>query len=219
MTLRWVATVCCALSVLAGTGTTASAAYINQQENLSVVEMDPGHAVVTAQQSVQLPLQKTMSSGEVITLEPIQLKWSYAEDNIARLDGDRLVGLNVGETILYGQYQNKVISLAVTVTEPVEELVKVALRYPEGTRVGIYAGDGQREIIDGTLTACSLISPEDIFVDGETIYISDSGVIRMIQNGEVSSIYLEPGFLTASLVRSWGTTSIFLLVHGWMRMR
>lgn len=215
LTLRRVAAACCAVSLLAGAGTTASAAYINQQESLAIVDMDPGRVVVTAQQSAKLLLQKTMPNGEVITLEPSQFQWSYSEDNIARLDGDRLVGLNVGETTIYGQYRNKVISLTVAVTEPIEELVEVALRYPEGTEVSLYAGDGQREIIDGPLEECSFISPEDMSVDGDTLYIVDSGVIRIVENGEISSLYLEPDYLTASLVRGW-KNDLYVLTGPWI---
>ena len=215
LAMRRVAAVCCVVSLIFGAGSTASAAYINRQESLSVVDMDPGQVVVTAQQDVQLLLQKTTPNGEIVTLEPNQLQWSYSEDNIARIDGDRLVGLNVGETTIYGQYRNKVISLAVTVTEPIEELVEVALRYPEGTEVSLYAGDGQREIIDGSLEECSFISPEDMSVDGDTLYIVDSGVIRIVENREISSLYLEPDYLTASLVRSWKDTT-YILTGPWV---
>lgn len=215
LAMRRVAAVCCVVSLIFGAGSTASAAYINRQESLSVVDMDPGQVVVTAQQDVQLLLQKTMPNGEIVTLEPNQLQWSYSEDNIARIDGDRLVGLNVGETTIYGQYRNKVISLAVTVTEPIEELVEVALRYPEGTEVSLYAGDGQREIIDRSLEECSFISPEDMSVDGDTLYIVDSGVIRIVENGEIYSLYLEPDYLTASLVRSW-KNDLYVLTGPWV---
>lgn len=214
LTLRRVAAVCCAVSLLAGAGTTASAAYINQQESLSIVDMDPGRAVVTAQQSVQLLLQKTMPNGEVVTLEPSQIQWSYSEDNIARLDGDRLVGLNVGETTLYGKYRNKVVSLNVTVTEPVKELVDIALRYPVGTQVSLYAGDGRREHLDGPLTGCSFFSPEGLSADGDTLYVTDSGVIRMIEGNEVSSLYMEPDYLTADLVRGWNG-ELYILTGPW----
>lgn len=213
--LRRVAAVCCSLSLIAGLGATASATYINRQENLSIVDMDPGRAVVTAQQSVQILLQKTAPNGEITILDPTQFKWSYSEDNIARLDGDRLVGLNVGETTLYGQYRNKVISLNVTVTEPVEELVNISLRYPTGVEVAQYAGNGQREIKDGSLDECSFISPEGLAIDGDTIYLTDSGVIRMITGNEVSSLYLEPDFLTADLVRAW-KDDMYVLTGPWV---
>ena len=212
--LRRVAAVCCGVSLAAALGTTASATYINQRENLSMVDMDPGHAVVTAQQSVQILLQKTAPDGNVTILEPTKFQWSYSEDNIARLDGDRLVGLNVGETTLYGKYRNKFISLNVTVTEPVEELVDVALRYPDGVEITEYAGNGEREVMDGPLDDCSFISPEGLAADGDTLYLSDSGVIRMIADGEASSLYLEPDFLTADLVRGWDG-DMYVLTGPW----
>ena len=214
LAMRRVATVCCALLLAGGIGSSASAVYINRNERLSLVSMDPGHAVVTAQQSVQLQIQKTTPKGAVVTLEPNQIKWSYSQENVARLDGDRLVGINAGETVLYGQYRNKVLTLEVEVTEPIGELVQVALRYPEGTTTGVYAGNGERDFADGAQTSCSFVSPEYLSVEGEDLYISDSGQIRMLKDGRVSSLHLEPAFLTADLVRGWGE-DIYVLTGPW----
>ncbi len=214
LVLRRVAAACCAVCLVGGTGVSASAVYVNQMENLSLVSMEPGRAVVTAQQGVQILVEKTTPKGETLYLEPHQIQWSYSEDNIARLDGDRLVGLNPGQVTLYGKYRNKIITLDVTVTEPVGELVDVALRYPEGTAVSVYAGSGERELEDGTLPDCAFVSPESLSADGQSLYISDGGVLRVLENGEASTIYLEPDFLTASLVRPWGGM-IYLLTGPW----
>lgn len=200
LVLRRVAAACCAVAFVGGAGSTASGVYVNRTENLSLIDMDPGKAVVTAQQSVQILLQKTKPNGKVEILEPDRMQWSYSEDNIAKIDGDRLVGLNVGSTILYGRYRNKLVSLDITVTEPVEELVEIALRYPEGVTVSTWAGNGEREHKDGSLKDCSFVSPEYLSSDGTTLYCSDSGLIRIIKSGEADSLPLEPDFLTADKV-------------------
>lgn len=214
LVLRRVAGICCALCFVGGFATTASAMHIYRMENLAVISMDPGTAVVTEQQSVQILVEKTKADGETVFMEPNQVQWSYSEDNIARLDGDRLVGLNVGETILYGKYRNKVFALEVTVTEPVEESVTVALRYPEGTSVDVYAGNGEREIKDGVLSECAFVSPESMSVDGITLWVSDSGVIRYLEEGEAYTMYLEPDFLTADIVRGW-EEALYVLTGPW----
>lgn len=214
LVMRRVAAVCCGFLLAGGLVTSASAAYINQQENLSVVSMDPGQAVVTAQQSVQLLIQKVTPNGETITLEPDKINWSYSDENIARVDGDRLVGINVGETTLRGQYRNKIIELNVVVTEPVGETTAVALRYEQDAHVSVYAGNGEREQVDGALAQCSFVSPESIAANGGRLYVSDSGVIRIIEDGKAASMPLEPDFLTADLVRGWDG-DIYLLTGPW----
>ena len=215
LTMRRVAGVCCGVFLSGGLVTTASGAYVNQMENLAVVNMDPGKAVVTAQQSVEILIQKTRPNGKTVTLEPAKIRWSFSDENIARMDGNRLVGLNVGETTLYGQYRNKVVTLDVTVTEPIGELVDVALRYPEGAEVSVYAGTGEREMIDGGVEECAFVSPESLFVDEDGIlYLSDSGVLRILEDGELSSVYMEPEYLTVSKVRAW-EDELYILTGPW----
>mgnify|MGYP007025295380 CR=1 FL=1 len=52
--------------------------------------MAASEAVVTEQQGVQILIQKETPNGKVEALEPSKVQWSYSDDNIARLDGDRL---------------------------------------------------------------------------------------------------------------------------------
>jgi len=214
LVLRRVAAACCAICLIGGMSVSASAVYINQMENLSLVSMEPGRAVVSAQQGVQILVEKTTPKGETLYLDPHQIQWSYSEENIARLDGDRLVGINPGQVTLYGKYRSKSISLDVTVTEPVGELVDVALRYPEETEVSVFAGSGDRETADGPLSDCSFVSPESMTADGRTLYLSDSGSLRVLEDGEASTIYMEPEFLTANLVRTWDG-EVYVLTGPW----
>ena len=183
-------------------------------ENLSVVSMDPGQAVVTVQQGVQLLIQKTMPSGKETFLEPSQISWSYSSENIARVDGDRLVGMNVGETTLYGQYRNKVIELAITVTEPPEKMTAVALRYAEESSVSVYAGSGERDFVDGDLQHAAFVSPESMAADDGKLYLTDSGTVRLIENEAVKTVSLEPEYLTVDRVRIWNGT-LYILTGAW----
>ena len=61
-------------TVPGGLVTTASGAYVNQLENLAVVNMDPGKAVVTAQQSVEiLSPQQTPATRRIVRLRAIEV--------------------------------------------------------------------------------------------------------------------------------------------------
>lgn len=214
LVLRRIAAVCCGVFLAGGLITSASGAYVYQMENLSVVSMGPGRAVVSVQQSVQILLQKALPGKAPVTLEPQQVRWSYSDDNIARMDGNRLVGLNPGETTLHGQYRNHEITLHVVVTEPVGDLTEISLRYPLGSQVSVYAGNGRRETEDGSLTDCSFVSPEALNWDGDTLYLTDAGIIRTIRDGQTSSLRLEPDFLTADLVRGRGR-DLYVLTGPW----
>lgn len=214
LVLRRIAAVCCGAFLAGGLVTSASGAYVYQMENLSVVSMDPGQAVISAQQSVQILLQKALPGKAPVTLEPQQVRWSYSEDNIARMDGNRLVGLNPGETTLCGQYHNHEITLHVLVTEPVGELTEVSLRYPLGSQVSVYAGSGRRETEDGGLADCSFVSPEALSRSGDTLYLTDAGTIRILRNGQASTLRLEPDYLTADLVRGW-SGDLYVLTGPW----
>lgn len=214
LAMRRVVAVCCALLLAGGIGSTASAAYVNINERQSSVSMEPGYAVVTAQQSIQLQIQKETPNGKIVTLESDQIEWSYSQENVARVDDGRLVGINVGETTLHGRYRDKEIELDVKVTEPIEELVQVSLRYPQGAEVSVYAGNGERDFADGTLANCSFVSPEHLSAEGNSLCISDSGQIRVLKDGRVTSLHLEPPFLTADLVRGWGE-DIYVLTGPW----
>ncbi len=214
LALRRVSAVCCGLCLMGGLITSASGAYVSRMENLSIVDMNPGKAVVTVQQGVQLLIQKTSPNGKEVLLEPNKIDWSYSQENIARLDGDRLVGLNLGETTLYGKYRNKAITLDVTVTEPPEEMTAVALCYSDEAEVSAYAGNGRREHTDGSFGTASFVSPESMAADGDRLYLSDSGVIRILEGGSIGTLLLEPDYLTADIVRPWNG-NLYVLTGPW----
>lgn len=204
LVMRRVASVCCGVLLAAGLGSTASGFYINQNETQAVVVMLPGEAVVTEQQGIELLLQKWTPNGKTVELQPSQVEWTYSDGSVARLEGNRLVGMNVGETTLLGRYRNKEVSLHVTVTEPPAEMTPVSLRYPEGgaPSVSVYAGSGERDFVDGALAECSFVSPERLWAEGGRLCVSDSGTVRILEDGQVSSLALEPSYLTADQVLS-----------------
>ena len=211
---RKIMTACSALLLAAGLGTTASAAYINSVETRAAVTLDPGEIVVTVQQGVPLVIRKTTQGGRVTALDPNQLEWAYSMDNIVRFNGDRIVGANLGETTLHGTYRNKAVALHVTVVPPADNLVSTALQYDNAGEVSVYAGNGEREQLDGTLEDCSMISPGRITADGSSFYFGDSGVLRVLEDGEVYSVLFEDEYLTTQIVWSYGP-AFYILTGPW----
>ena len=205
---------CAALLVVSGLGVSASGAYINREETRAVVAMDPIEVAVTAQQGIRLHIQKETESGRVVTLEPDRLEWTYSKENIARLEGENLVGMNPGEVTVRGSYRGKEVTMHVTVTEPVKQLVKVALRYDPLAEISVFAGTGERECINDTLERCAMISPERITADGDSFYFGDSGQLRVLEDGEVYSVNFEDEYLTTQIVWSYGP-AFYILTNAW----
>lgn len=214
LTLRKLAAVCCGVFLSGSLITSASAAYIYRQETMATVSLEPGRAVITVQQGVPLQIKKTPLNGEPVWLAPEKVRWSYSTDNIAQIDGERLVGLNIGETTLCGQYRDKTVELNVVVTQPAAETAAISLQYRDDRTVSVYAGNGDRETRDGSLSACSFVSPEGLDWNGDTLYLTDSGKIRTVQGDEVTTLNLEPAYVTASQVRGWGGDT-FVLTGPW----
>ena len=211
--MRRIASIFCVIASILGTVSTASAAYINRMENLSTLSIDPSYAIVTVQGSVQPSVSRTTPTGKVTALLPSQIEWSYSTDSIAQIDGDRLYGINIGKTTFYGKYRKNTVSMDVEVRKAVNNS-SISLRYPKEASVSVYAGNGERDFIDGNVSSCSFVSPESLSMENGILYLSDSGRIRRVQDGEVSTIALEPDYLTVNLLRQWNE-NLYVLTGPW----
>ena len=212
--LRRIATAACIVFALGGTASTASAAYIGQMENAAVVSMDPSNIVISVQQGVTLRIQKSGGFGADKLLAPGQLQWTYTVEGIARVDDDRLVGINVGETTLRGNYRGKDVEIHVTVTEPLNELTEISLRYVPGINANVYTGTGERDFIDGPLSKAAFVSPESMAASGDRLLVADSGTIRYVDSGGIVTEFVEPFYMTVDKVRSNGDTD-YILTGPW----
>ena len=76
-----------------------------------------------------------------------------------------------------------------------------------------YAGSGERKHHDSALLTMSFVSPEsiDIASDG-TIYVTDSGRLRVIRDGKSETIDFEPSYISASMLRCYGD-SVYILTN------
>lgn len=201
--------------IIISTSSLAGGYYVYGQENAALLGVDPEIMVVSYQQSSELKVEKEMPDGNITLLENSEIRWSFSEDNIANVDGNRIAGMNLGKTELFGKYRNKEISLKVRVVEPMDGMVNISQRYQSGHYVELFAGTIKREHDDGALGEAEFVSPESIAIaeDG-TIYIADSGLLRKISNGKVESINFEPEYLTPNIVRCY-KNEVYVLTNDW----
>jgi serine/threonine protein kinase len=213
--MRKLASVSCAFTILVSGVSLSGGYYIYGQENAALLDVQPEFVTVSLQQSSELAVEKLMPNGQLTLLDNERIRWSHSQDNIVRIDGNRISGMNLGETELSGRYRNKTISLNIRVVEPMDGMVDISQRYQPGRTVSLFVGTTERDHIDGTLQNAEFVSPESIAVtDDGTIYISDSGLLRRIRGNQVESIYIEPFYMMPNIVRSFGN-DVYILTHEW----
>jgi serine/threonine protein kinase len=213
--MRKLASVSCAFTILASGGSLTGGYYIYGQENAALLGVAPEFVTVSLQQSSELIIEKLMPSGNIVLLDNSRVRWSFSHDNIAQIDGNRISGMNLGETVFSGRYRNKEITLNVRVVEPLDGMVDISQHYRPGHIVKLFAGTTERDFIDGTLADAEFVSPESIAVaDDGTIYISDSGYLRRIRGNQVDSINIDPFYMMPRIVRCF-MNEVFILTHEW----
>ena len=93
------------------------------------------------------------------------------------------------------------------VTQTVMIIYDTDLRYTSDRTISVFAGTGEKIRHDSSnLLQSSFVSPESIDIaDDGTIYVGDSGCIRVIKpDGSCSTIELSPDYLTVSILRCYG---------------
>jgi len=213
--LRKFAFIILAICILASLVSLGGGCYLYVRENQASFSIEPILIRMSLQQSTELKLEKKMADGTSILLDPLSIRWSFTTNNIARIDGNRIVGLNLGETELLGQYRNKKILLKVDVVKQLTGLIDIRQIYQPGHMLELFAGTASRELRDGVLGKAEFISTEsiDISQDGD-IYFVDSGFLRKISNNMVKCIDIQPSFYSPRIVRCGGA-KIYILTHIW----
>ena len=214
--IRKMASVSCVLSILASGGSFSGGYYIWGRENAATLDVRPGIVTVSLQQSSELVVAKHMPDGNTAILENSQIRWTFTPDNVARVDGNRISGINVGEAELLGRYRDKTIALDVRVVPPMDDIVDISQRFLPGRVINVYAGGAEaREHSDGALDTAEFVSPESIAIsDSGVIYVADSGLLRRIRDDIVDSINFTPEYLTPKIVRCCGD-DVYVLTHEW----
>ena len=212
---RKLAAAAASLSLIISGGAFAGGYYIFNEESAAVISAQPEIVTVSLQQSSDFSVRKEMADGRVVYLDTGQITWESADDNIARIDGGRVSGMNEGRTVISGRYRNREISLTVRVVRPVDGLVDVSQRYEAGRYVTLFSGDSERVRSDGPVESANYISPESITAAGDgTVYVADAGEIRMISDGVVSTVNIPVSYIKAAIVRSYDN-ELYILSDPW----
>lgn len=210
-----VAAAVAAIFAISSVSAFAASAYITDRERKSILGIEPADVVLSQQQTAAIAIEKISPDGKVSELPAREIKWSYENNNIVKIEGEEIVGLNAGTTFIYGEYKNKIIELLVKVVEPMNGNVQISQVYKNNNIIEKFAGNGERDFIDKDKMNSSFVSPESIdLMDDGTIVVTDSGKIRIIENDNVFTIDFEPSYITADLIKSSNDT-IYILSHAW----
>jgi predicted Ser/Thr protein kinase len=212
---RKLAAVSAALAITASGGALGGGYYVFARENAALVSVDPEIVTVSLQQSGVFSVEKKLPDGKIAVLEDGRIQWSFSRDNVARVDGNRVSGLNVGETKLTGRYRQKEITMTVRVVEPLDGMVNVSQRYESGHWAELLAGTAERDRLDGSIDAADFMSPESAArAEDGTVYVADSGTLRVIWGDRVGSVSITPDYITVYLVRCY-KNSVYILSNPW----
>lgn len=213
--MRKAAALTAACAIVFSGGSFAGGYHIYGQENMALLGIRPGFVNLSIQQSSELNVNKQFPDGKIVSLDNTQVSWSFSEDNIARVDGNRILGINPGETELCGQYRNKAVKLKVRVVEPIDGMVNISQRYQAGYLVQLFAGTLEREQKDGIPDEAEFVSPASIAItEAGTVYLADSGYLRKIQDGRVETVMMEPDYLTPRIIRC-SQNEVYVLTDEW----
>jgi serine/threonine protein kinase len=187
-------------------------------ENGAWIASRPDIVTVSLQQSATFSIERHLPDDRIIQMDTAQIIWDGDGDNIAHIDGGRVTGINIGETLIAGRHRNSEVSLAVRVVEPLRHMIEISQRYQAGRTVTIFAGDLNRDRVDGSLAEINFFSPESITAAADgTLYIADAGAIRRIEAGISQTVSISPGFIAVDMLRHHHT-DLFVLTAPWQEL-
>lgn len=148
-------------------------------------------------------------------IDASQIQWHSSQDNIVQIDGNRIVGLNVGSTTLYGIYRMQDVSLSIEVVEPMDGYVDISMRYQDNRWVNVFLGTSYRDRVDGIGDEIEFVSPQSLTVASNgAVYVVDSGFLRRIYDNTAQTIYINPAFIRPELVRYY-QGDLYILTAPW----
>jgi len=177
-------------------------------ETSATISSHPDAIIVSLQQSSVFYINREMLNGDIIPLDGSAIRWEHGNDNIARVEGNRVTGLNVGTTYITGRHRNGEVTLEVRVVEPinVDGMVEISQRFQTGRSVSVFNAPAFGE----------LFSPESITANADgDIYFTSAGTIR--STAETIPLPREYAFITADMVRHNGQ-DLFILTPPWVNL-
>ena len=209
-----------ALCLAASAGFFAVGFNVLAIESAATISSRPDVITLSVRQYGIFELDRHMPNGDVVMLYGDQVRWAANYDNIAHIEGNRITGMNIGQTYLVGSHRNGDVVIDVRVVEPMGGVTEISQRYLLGRSVSVFAGSFGRDSFrtDGNIAEMDFFSPESISAapDG-SLYFTDAGVIRRIQGGMSETLRMPDGlfFLTADMVRHSGE-GLFFLTAPWI---
>lgn len=213
---RKIATFAACLAIVLSAGSFLWGYTVFAVENAATLTLRPDVLTLSIQQSGTLEIERYMADGSPMQFDISRIIWDFPGDDIARIDGTRITGLNIGETFLSGRYRNREIGLHIRVVEPLYDMIEISQKFRLGRMVSIFAGSlSGQESIDGSLTAMDFFSPESIAATADgTLYITDAGIVRRLRGSSIETITLSPHYISAARIRSHDN-SIYILTDPW----
>ena len=190
--------------------------HLFQLEVQAAFSLQPPMLMVSVNQSSEIEVTRIQNrDGTQQIIDPSQLSWQATASNIAQVDGNRVIGLNIGETTIQGTYRMHDITMHVNVVDPMHGMVDISMRFAPGGIVRRFAGTSYRSRIDGTLATAEFVSPESITMTANgSIYFADAGYLRRIRDGEVETVYFTPAHIMPRLVTAYGN-DLYILTNIW----
>jgi len=190
--------------------------YVYNREAASVIGARPGYVTMSLQQTSEFRIEKQAPDGKTTVLNPSEIRWVVGSGDVAQIDGNRILALNIGETLVEGRYRGKSISFVVNVVEALEGGIDIVQRYEFGHRAVLFGGTGEREHLDGEIGGeARFVSPGSLDMTGEgIIYLADSGVLRKITGSMVESLEIEPFHIVPRTVRCRGD-EVYIVTGEW----
>ena len=193
--------------------------YLMDVEARTIMTIDPAILTVSVLQSSEIRLTRllpyTPGYYQERPLNENNLRWELTASEVAQVDGNRVIGLNIGETIIHGLYRHNNVTMQVQVVEPMDGIVEISQRYPAGNEVFLFAGTTHRERVDGLLANVEFVGPGSMDIaESGAIYLVDSGILRRIYKGATETIEINPPFLVPNIIRTYGN-DVFILTEPW----
>jgi len=216
--MRRIASVAAVAAVVLSVGFFAGGYNVFAFENAATLASQPDIVTVSLQQSTAVSIERHLQDGTITHMDSTQIIWEASRDNIAHIDGGRVTGMNIGETIITGRHRNSDVRLNVRVVEPMDGMIQISQRFQVGRTASVFAGTATRERVDGNMQAMNFFSPESMTItESGAIYLTDAGVIRRISGGAAETIHKDLNFISADMIRSRGN-DIYILTAPWQEV-
>ena len=204
------------LAIVLALGGHMSGEYFGRMMAQAMLEVTPAFTTVSVNQDAELRIQRQQQGDDYWQIADTgRIVWDNIANPIAQVDGNRIRGLSVGETTITGTYLGREIQLQVTVVPPMDGYVQISQRFRAGNIVSLFAGNEERDSVDGDITEMNFTQPTsmDITASG-ALYIADGMWLRRILNGYAETVRL-PNPYTAQIVRAYGD-DLIILTNEWV---